>query len=94
MKAKQLNDVGTRRWEAEIQPVLEATKMRGFVMELVRELDRVSAPRTWMRQQVYRYLHSDPAKRIEPLAGIGMVFLDAAKRVAKKMEKERKASNG
>lgn len=85
MSDETKQDIGERRWAAELRPVLKMAETRGFVAELVRELNRVSKPKVWMRQQVDRYLHPDPAKRIEPLAGIGMVFLDAAKRTWKKM---------
>jgi hypothetical protein len=96
MSDETKQDIGERRWAAELRPVLKMAETRGFVAELVRELNRVSKPKVWMRQQVDRYLHPDPEKRIEPLAGIGLVFLDAAKRTWTKMNhrQERKESNG
>lgn len=97
MSDETKQDIGERRWAAELRPVLKMAETRGFVAELVRELNRVSAPKVWMRQQVDRYLHPDPAKRIEPLAGIGLVFLYAAQQTWKKMNRRQETkekSNG
>lgn len=86
---EEKKDIGTARWERELRPILKQVKTHGFVAELVRELNRISKPRVWYRQQIDRYLHPDPAKRIEPLAGIGLVLIEAVRRMNERKQKER-----
>lgn len=80
MKTDAGVNIGTVRWNRELEPFIRVVKRRGFVARTVRELNRVSQGRKWHRQQVDRWLDPDPGKRSEPLAGIGLVLIDAMKR--------------
>lgn len=81
-------DIGAVRWARELEPFIKLTKRRGFVARTVRELNRVSQGRKWHRQQIDRWLEPDPEKRSEPLAGIGLVLIDAMKRAITALDNE------
>lgn len=94
MKTKEcVVDIGSVRWARELEPFLQAVKRRGFVAKTVRELNRVSQGRKWHRQQIDRWLDPDPEKRSEPLAGIGLVLIDAMRRAISGMITDKKASS-
>ena len=70
-------DAVTERWDRMIAPHLASVKKRGFVAQVVRELERLAPGRTWHRQQVDRWMSPDQEKRIQPLAGVGLLLIDA-----------------
>ena len=85
-EANDKTDIGRIRWTREIEPICKMAKRRGFTARLTRELNRISQGRKWHRQQVDRYLHADPEQRSEPMLGLGLVLIEAARRVNEAMD--------
>lgn len=56
--------------------VLALARRRGFQAELGRQLALLGMP--VKRQALARWLHQDPAKRIQPSFGAGLALLQAA----------------
>lgn len=48
----------------------------GALAELVRQMNEMSGV-TWHRQQIETYLQAEPAKRIEPRLGMGLLLRKA-----------------
>lgn len=82
-------DIGRSRWLRELAPIVAlAKKNPGFAARLTRELNKVSQGRQWKRQQVWSMLNPDEDKRRQPLLGLGLVLIDAARRVEKALKAE------
>lgn len=73
-----------KRWNETLAPYLPHVQKRGFVAEVVRQLEAGGCPT--QRQQVDRWLHANPTKRTEPLAGMGMELVEAMDRAVHVME--------
>lgn len=88
-------DIGRSRWLREIEPVVRLSQRNpGFVARLTREMTKVSQGRVWARQQVWALVNPDARKRRQPLLGLGLVLIDAAKRVAVSLANEKTKRDG
>ncbi len=81
---------GAKRWaENALKPALRLVAnndgAKSAIVAKMTELARkkaVNKAEMYHRQEINFWLHADPAKRIEPKLGIGLLLIEAAEAVA------------
>ena len=82
MKAKTQKVDSTRHASAMLEPLIRMCREKyGLQADVVRRLNaRMAAPVAPVN--VSRWLHEDPAMRVEPLMGMGLLLLEVAREIA------------
>ncbi len=77
MKSKRTSEYAS----AALQPIIKYIHAhKGTLAEIQREAERLSG-RKFSHTQIGPYFHKDPSRRHEPLLGMGLLLLEAARNV-------------
>jgi hypothetical protein len=67
--------ITTKAANKALEPLIEFTRVnRGAIQELTDRLSK-RTKKKWNRENVERWLHKDPDKRVQPLFGVGLCLV-------------------